>query len=164
MAKSDHEDTINPHHYTRWVIQPIEFIEANDIGYSPGNVIKYVCRWEYKDGVRDLYKARNYIDLMIERAEKEAEEDDRIDSVLSAVKAARAIKARPSSHLPHTMLEDLPDAVSDRVEALKTTRAPSPVNGIHGSKQCPGCGMLLQKFVRKCPGCRYSYRYNFTFK
>lgn len=60
-------DLKNPTHYRRYTIEPLDFIEANGIPYSEGNVIKYICRWRYKDGVRDLKKAREYIDKIIER-------------------------------------------------------------------------------------------------
>jgi hypothetical protein len=64
-------DVKNPKHYNRFKIEPLTFIEENGLSYSQGNVIKYVCRFDAKDGVRDLKKAREYIDKMIERAERE---------------------------------------------------------------------------------------------
>lgn len=53
-------------HYKELPIQPVEYIHANGIGYFEGNVIKYVSRWRAKGGVKDLEKARHYIDLLIE--------------------------------------------------------------------------------------------------
>lgn len=53
-------------HYKNLPIQPVEFIHANGIGFFEGNVIKYVSRWRAKGGVKDLEKARHYIDLLIE--------------------------------------------------------------------------------------------------
>ena len=53
-------------HYKRFKIQPIEFIHANKIGYIEGNVIKYICRHDFKDGVKDLEKIKHFIDLLIE--------------------------------------------------------------------------------------------------
>ncbi len=71
VSKVDPDANIkNPAHYSRYKIEPLEFIEENGIPYSEGNVIKYVCRWRYKDGIRDLKKAREYIDLIIAREEK----------------------------------------------------------------------------------------------
>ena len=57
-------------HYKKLKIQPVEYIYANNIGYMEGNVIKYVTRWRDKNGVADLLKARHYIDLLLELAEK----------------------------------------------------------------------------------------------
>ena len=31
------------------------------------NVIKYICRHQYKDGKQDLEKAKHFIDMIIER-------------------------------------------------------------------------------------------------
>jgi len=60
-------------HYTRFVIQPIEFIKKNKLGYLEGNIIKYVCRYPYKgDSLRDLQKARDYLNHLI--AEEETTE------------------------------------------------------------------------------------------
>ena len=61
------EDVKNQDHYTRFAIQPIEFIKKNKLGYLEGNVIKYICRYPYKgSALKDLYKARDYIDHLIE--------------------------------------------------------------------------------------------------
>ena len=53
-------------HYKNMTIQPVEFIERNNLGFCVGNIIKYVCRYKDKNGIEDLKKARHYIDLLIE--------------------------------------------------------------------------------------------------
>lgn len=53
-------------HYKGMKIQPVEFIHANNIGYMEGNAIKYLCRWQMKNGLEDLNKAKHYIELLIE--------------------------------------------------------------------------------------------------
>jgi hypothetical protein len=53
-------------HYKDLVIQPVEFIHKNGIGYIEGCVIKYLVRWRSKNGLEDLKKARHYLDLLIE--------------------------------------------------------------------------------------------------
>lgn len=53
-------------HYKSLAIQPVEYIHKNGIPYLEGNVIKYVTRWRYKNGVEDLKKARHYLDLILE--------------------------------------------------------------------------------------------------
>jgi len=57
-------------HYTRQKIQPITFIWANGLGFSEGNVVKYVTRWKFKGGIKDLRKAHHHIALLIEEAER----------------------------------------------------------------------------------------------
>jgi hypothetical protein len=53
-------------HYTQFKIQPIEFIVANKLNYNQGNIIKYVCRFNSKDGLKDLEKAKVYLDYLIQ--------------------------------------------------------------------------------------------------
>lgn len=56
-------------HYTDCAIQPIEYIWANHLGFSEGNVIKYITRWRSKGGIKDLEKAKHHIALLIEHAQ-----------------------------------------------------------------------------------------------
>lgn len=60
---------MRPHHYARFKIEPVEFIMVNGLPFAIGNVIKYVCRWDAKDGIQDLKKARRYLDMEIKRLE-----------------------------------------------------------------------------------------------
>ena len=53
-------------HYKEFVIQPVEFIHANNIPFLEGNIIKYVVRHKSKNGIEDLKKAKHYIDLLIQ--------------------------------------------------------------------------------------------------
>jgi hypothetical protein len=69
ITEAPYDAVKNPPHYAQYAIQPIEFIIKNNIGYCVGNVIKYVCRYNLKDGIQDLKKAREYIDIMIKAAE-----------------------------------------------------------------------------------------------
>ena len=57
---------IDPKHY-HLKIEPWDFIYANQLSFAEGNVIKYICRWREKDGVEDLKKAKQYIDMLIEK-------------------------------------------------------------------------------------------------
>jgi UDP-3-O-acyl-N-acetylglucosamine deacetylase len=61
-------------HYKRLKIQPIEYIHANGIPFAEGSVIKYVTRWRDKGGIKDLEKARHFIDLLIELETRGAEQ------------------------------------------------------------------------------------------
>ena len=64
----------SPNHYIQGNKEIIEII--NDIlsdkafngyeGFLIGNVIKYVARYKHKDGVKDLEKARVYLNWLIE--------------------------------------------------------------------------------------------------
>ena len=70
-------------HYQVQHIQPIEYIMANELDFCEGNVVKYVTRWKYKNGLQDLKKARHYLDFLIEaETKKEARDVYSIDSGL----------------------------------------------------------------------------------
>lgn len=53
-------------HYKHYAIQPLQFIEANNLSFAQGCVIKYILRYKEKNGIEDLKKAKHYIDLIIE--------------------------------------------------------------------------------------------------
>jgi len=53
-------------HYTGFKIAPIEFIVKNKLSFIQGCVIKYICRFENKNGVEDLEKIKHYCDLQIQ--------------------------------------------------------------------------------------------------
>jgi CRISPR/Cas system-associated protein Cas5 (RAMP superfamily) len=63
-------DKINPTHY-KGTIECIDAIESTMTkeayrGYLKGNVLKYVWRYEKKNGVEDLEKAQWYLKRLIE--------------------------------------------------------------------------------------------------
>jgi hypothetical protein len=53
-------------HYKDLKIQPIEYITANGLSFSQGNVIKYVTRYKAKNGAQDLKKAIHMLQLMLQ--------------------------------------------------------------------------------------------------
>lgn len=57
-------------HYKRFTIQPWDYILANKLGFLEGNVIKYVTRWEEKNGIKDLQKAVHCLQKLIETEEQ----------------------------------------------------------------------------------------------
>ena len=60
----------NPPHYNQAGVECIEAIRAaTDEGYQyylQGNIIKYLWRYRYKNGVQDLEKAQWYLEKLIE--------------------------------------------------------------------------------------------------
>lgn len=52
-------------HYDTLKIEPIDYIEANNLDFHEGNIIKYVTRWKTKNGLEDLKKAKWYIERLI---------------------------------------------------------------------------------------------------
>jgi hypothetical protein len=60
------DDPVNsPKHYTQGNMEVITAIEGMGLDYHQGNVVKYVSRYRYKNGIEDLRKAKWYIDRLI---------------------------------------------------------------------------------------------------
>ena len=72
MATSD---PTNPSYYgfgDDAVIECVDYIESHAFDFLEGNIIKYVTRYEGKNGVEDLKKASWYLDRLIKREERKA--------------------------------------------------------------------------------------------
>lgn len=65
-------DPVNPQHYKNGDVECIEAIKSATVGkdgfagYLVGNLIKYVWRYESKNGVEDLKKGLWYLNKLIE--------------------------------------------------------------------------------------------------
>lgn len=70
-ATLSRQDPIKPPYYTRFRIEPLAFITMNHLDFLQGNIIKYICRYDGKNGVEDLMKARRYLDELIARTQLE---------------------------------------------------------------------------------------------
>jgi len=71
------KDNVNhPSHYTQGAIECIDAIKEATKGLfgieavCTANIIKYVWRWKFKNGVEDLNKAKWYLNRLIEEATK----------------------------------------------------------------------------------------------
>jgi hypothetical protein len=72
------EDPVNsPKHYTQGDMEVITAIEGLGLDYHQGNVLKYVSRYRYKNGIEDLRKAKWYIDRLIYIEEQRAIKNQR---------------------------------------------------------------------------------------
>ena len=86
MKHSDKQ--VGGKHYKSMKIQPTDFIAANDIPFMEGNVIKYVCRHEFKNGKEDVLKAIHYLNLLLEY--KYSDECNDIQRPIQEIKIGRA--------------------------------------------------------------------------
>jgi len=73
---AERADMVNsPPHYNQAGIECIDAIEAaTSDGYEyylQGNIIKYLWRYRYKNGIEDLEKAQWYLNKLIETLEEE---------------------------------------------------------------------------------------------
>jgi len=68
-------DKTNPGHYKNGTVECIEAIESATLllngfeGFCVGNVIKYVWRYDNKNGIEDLKKAKWYLDMLIKQVD-----------------------------------------------------------------------------------------------
>ena len=70
----DKDEVNRPDHYTLGKIEVYDFIKAWELSFAEGNVVKYVVRAPHKGTqLKDLKKARWYLDQLIAEAEAEAE-------------------------------------------------------------------------------------------
>lgn len=62
------DNQVGGDHYKSFVIQPVEFITTNNIGFLQGCIIKRVCRFDKPGGkgIQDLEKIKHEVDLLIE--------------------------------------------------------------------------------------------------
>lgn len=70
------EQDIRPDYYNKG-IEVFDIIDTFDLNFYLGNVVKYVCRCQYKDKtkkIEDLVKARTYINKQIDIWQKEQED------------------------------------------------------------------------------------------
>ena len=73
-----HDVVNHPQHYQSATgLEVIDVIEAftSDLrgieATDTGNIIKYICRWNQKNGVEDLKKEQWYLNHLIKHLEKE---------------------------------------------------------------------------------------------
>ena len=68
-----HNPVTQPDHYNKGAIEAIEAIKASMHpqeykGYLKGNCLKYLWRYEYKNGIEDLKKAQVYLGWLMKEA------------------------------------------------------------------------------------------------
>ncbi|MGL5764253.1 MAG: DUF3310 domain-containing protein [Sarcina sp.] len=75
--KQEYDVVNKSSHYNQGNIEVIEYLEdqlgEKFAGFCIGNVIKYVSRYEHKNGLEDLKKAAYYLDRLIKRMESKHE-------------------------------------------------------------------------------------------
>ncbi|EIY6212056.1 TPA: DUF3310 domain-containing protein [Listeria monocytogenes] len=74
-VKNENTDNVNnPAHYIAGGIETLDYIKAkvkDYPSYVAGNILKYVSRYEHKNGIEDLKKAQFYLNDLIEWMESD---------------------------------------------------------------------------------------------
>ncbi|MDH4577126.1 DUF3310 domain-containing protein [Listeria innocua] len=74
MKNENNDKVNNPAHYNTGGIETLDYIKAKTKdypSYAAGNILKYVSRYEHKNGIEDLKKARFYLNDLIEWMESD---------------------------------------------------------------------------------------------
>ena len=66
LSKSALDRQVQGNYYKSLKIQPIEFITANNLSFIQASIIKYICRYDKKNGNEDIDKAIHYCELLKE--------------------------------------------------------------------------------------------------
>lgn len=82
---SANDNQVGGFHYKSQQIQAWDYIISNNLGFLEGNIIKYISRWKNKDGIKDLLKARHYIDKLIEI--ENAKQDQRLRTTNDSIRS-----------------------------------------------------------------------------
>lgn len=65
-VKDSLAEQVGGSHYKKLSMQPIEFIVKAKLSFIQGNIVKYITRYKYKNGVEDINKCIHYANLAID--------------------------------------------------------------------------------------------------
>lgn len=76
MSEDNNDPVNHPGHYCKGGIECIDAIRASMSaeafrGFLKGNIMKYVFRYEVKNGIEDLKKAQWYLNRLVGECEKD---------------------------------------------------------------------------------------------
>lgn len=94
-------------HYKQGGIEPLIFIEANNLPFAEASVVKYITRWRLKDGVADLRKVIFYTERLLQLEGEDPE------SAYEKGRAAGAAEER-------ARIQDGMDKINDKPAAHKS--------------------------------------------
>lgn len=137
-------DAINPSHYKQGKVECIDALESATVhktgleAVCTANVIKYLWRYEAKNGLEDVRKAQWYINKLIDYLEHK----DEIDKMIAELDAEEEKEEEPTapSKLQTIVapLDDMPciptphypcEAVTGTAEDVKIYNAPQDITG-----------------------------------
>lgn len=80
MEELNSEAPLSGHYRAKGKVEPIHLIESQRLPFHLANVVKYICRYDLKNGLDDLEKARWYLDrhIMLMRQQMDIESCERI--------------------------------------------------------------------------------------
>lgn len=139
-------DAINPSHYKQGKVECIDALESATVhktgleAVCTANVIKYLWRYEAKNGLEDVRKAQWYINKLIDYLEHKdeidkmvaklsAEEEEKPTSPFNPLSKPQTITA-PLDNMPCIPTPHYPcEAVTGIAEDVKIYNAPQDITG-----------------------------------
>ena len=72
LKESALDKQVDGKHYKNCAIQPVEYIEKNNLSFCEGNIVKYVTRHRTKgEGRKDIEKVIHYAEMILDLYYKE---------------------------------------------------------------------------------------------
>ena len=65
----DHQ--VGGSHYSKYKIQPVECIQRLGLDFLRGNILKYLVRFQDKNGLEDIKKAKHYAEMLLEEIKED---------------------------------------------------------------------------------------------
>jgi hypothetical protein len=104
------EQQVGGNHYKDKGIQPIHYAHANQLNACQFSVVKYITRYANKDGLKDLLKAKHFIDLLIEIEYPEYFEQSPVTGIVGSISQApepKTFDAANAARIARTFGEDV---------------------------------------------------------
>lgn len=134
-------DAINPSHYKQGKVECIDAIESATVhktgleAVCTANVIKYLWRYEAKNGLEDVRKAQWYLNKLIDYLEHKDEIDEMITKLIAEEEEPTAPSKLqtiidPLDNMPCIPTPHYPcEAVTGVAEDVKIYNAPQDITG-----------------------------------
>ena len=112
----DHQ--VGGDHYSKYKIQPVELIQKLNLNFIQGNIIKYLVRYNDKNGLEDLEKAKHYAEMLKDQIDENSEYFKEFTSQLPLT-GLDAIIAMGYVLDPYNRIEDLMLRLNGMIEREK---------------------------------------------
>lgn len=115
-------------HYQQGSIECIDYINAHNLDFIEGNVVKYITRYKYKGTSKeDLEKAKDYIEMLIERNNKPVSEYGSLDDSI--------VQFTPEDNTKEEYLRQAIDEATTLQELAPLCYEIAEIKGFHESKR-----------------------------
>ena len=132
MSQPDENDPLSYQvggsHYSRYEYQPITFFNDTRLDFNRANAIKYLTRWEQKNGIEDLKKAVQYLRFAEQERDKQIDFELRFLAQFGKTMEGRIIEEILDGCLveARSEIEDLIAIAEANIEAEEGDNEPKP--------------------------------------